>query len=547
MVFFITLLGAVTLMLWGLRMVRTGVLRAYGGLLQTTLSRVMGNRFSAFLGGLGMTCLLQSSSATALVASSFASRKIVGISQALAIMLGADLGTSLVAQAYAYHISWVSPLFVLMGWFMFNHVSNPQLRDLGRAIIGLGITMLGLRWIGEAAQPLRDLPALPEILDLMAGAPLAGVLLAAFLTMASTSSLTIILLVVSFANTGLVPLPLGYALVLGANLGSAIMPILASLSEPPEARRVPFGNLVFRLVGVAIALPLLPYIMPEIEKLSSHPWRQILNFHTAFNLALAILFIGLINVVSRLAAKILPESVKPDDASRPRYLGDQALETPSVALANASREALRLGDLVSRMLDCSLKVFRTGDRKLIDEIETIDNQVDRLNEAIKMYLTRIGREVMSEADQRRVIDLIVFTTNLEHVGDIVDKGLMDLAAKKIKYRLQFSQEGAREIEEIHHRLNGNVHLAMNVFMTGDLALARQLFAEKQAFRELERNAAAGHIARLREGRVESIGTSGLHLDILRDLKRINSHLALIAQPILESAGELHSSRLKSDA
>ncbi len=547
MLFLINLLGAAALLLWGLRMVRTGVLRAYGSSLRTGLGRAMGNRFSAFFGGLGVTCLLQSSSATALIASSFASRKIVGTTQALAIMLGADLGTSLVAQAYAFPVTWVSPLLILVGWAMFSHLAHTQSRDLGRAIVGLGVTLLGLRWIGEAAEPLREFPALPQILDLMASTPIFGVITGAFLTIMSTSSLAVVLLVVSFTFAGVVPLTLGFALVLGANLGSAVMPIMATLTDMPEARRVPLGNLLFRLAGVAVVLPALPLVMPEIAKLPGENWRQILNFHTLFNLGLACAFIWFVGPVARLTEKLLPDRERPEDLGRPRYLSDEALESPALALANASREALRLGDLVTRMLECSLKVFRSDDRKLIEEVEALDSQVDRLNEAIKMYLTRVSREIMDPTEQRRIIDLITFTTNLEHVGDIVDKSLMELAAKKIKHGLKFSPEGSREIADIHHRLNGNVALAMNVFMTGDLALARQLFAEKQAFRELEREAAEGHIARLREGRIESIGTSGLHLDILRDLKRVNSHLALVGQPILESAGELRGSRLKGDA
>jgi phosphate:Na+ symporter len=215
-----------------------------------------------------------------------------------------------------------------------------------------------------------------------------------------------------------------------------------------------------------------------------------------------------------------------------------------VALANAAREALRMGDAVGEMMRHSLQAFRSDDRRVIKLATELDSQVDKLNEAIKLYLTKISRDIMDANDQRRVIDLIGFITNLEHIGDIVDKNLMELAAKKVKYKLKFSTEGAQEIEAIHDRLNGNLQLAMNVFMTGDLALARRLFAEKQIFRELERQASESHLERLRSGRIESLQTSSLHLDILRDLKRINSHLALVAQPLLESAGELVPSRLK---
>jgi phosphate:Na+ symporter len=547
MIFLIQLLGAAALLLWGLRMVRTGVQRAFGSQLRAFLGSAMGNRFTAFFGGLGATVLLQSSSATALITSSFASRKVVGAGAALAIMLGADVGTALVAQAYAFKVSWISPLLILAGYIMFNHVAETRTRDLGRAIIGLGLTLLGLSMITLAAEPMRDAPVVPVILKLMADAPISGLIVGALLTVASTSSLAIVLLIVSFATYGLIPVEVCYALVLGANLGSAVMPILATMSDAPEARRVPFGNLIFRAAGVMIALPLLPLIMPEIGKLQPEAWRQVLNFHLAFNLGLAILFIWLIGPVSRLTQRLLPEQEKPDDPGKARYLTEGAVENPSTGLANASREALRMGDLLGQMLELSLQCFRNDDRRLVDQCSDVDNQIDRLNEAIKLYLTRVSRDVMDSGDHKRIIDLITFTTNLEHAADIVDKSLMDLAAKKTKYGLKFSAEGSQEIEDIHRRLNANVQLAMNVFMTGDLNLARKLFAEKQAFRVLEKTASENHLLRLREGRIESISTSGLHLDILRDLKRINSHLALVAQPRLEAAGELHPSRLKEEA
>jgi phosphate:Na+ symporter len=472
---------------------------------------------------------------------------VVGASAALAFMLGADVGTSLVAQAYAYKVAWISPLLILIGWFMFNHLTDTRMRDLGRAIVGLGLTLLGLQLLTLSAEPLRDAPVVPVILQTMADTPIFGLIVGAVLTIVSTSSLAIVLLIVSFASHALVPIDLAYALVLGANLGGAAMPIMATFSDVPEARRVPVGNLIFRLAGVAIALPLLPLIMPEIAKLQPEAWRQVLNFHVAFNLGLALIFIWLIGPVARLTTRILPEQERPDDPGKARYLTEGAVENPSIGLANASREALRMGDLLGQMLDLSLQAFRADDRRLVEACSDVDSQIDRLNEAIKLYLTRVSRDVMDSGDHKRIIDVITFTTNLEHAADIVDKSLMDLAAKKTKHGLKFSVEGSREIDEIHRRLNANVQLAMNVFMTGDLNLARKLFAEKHAFRVLEKTASENHLQRLREGRIESMTTSGLHLDILRDLKRINSHLAMVAQPQLEAAGELHPSRLKEEA
>ena len=544
MIFLLNLFGAAALLLWGLRMVRTGVLRAYGAQLRQNLSRATNNRFTAFLSGLGITCLLQSSSATALLSASFASRGLVTTGGALAVMLGADLGTSLVAQAYSFKVGWISPLLIVIGWIMFNKFEDSKVRDLGRAIVGLGIALLGLHLITEAAEPVRDAPLLPQLLRLMSDAPVFGVLVGAALTVLSTSSLAVVLLIVSFMAKAMVPVDLGLALVLGANLGSAVMPILATASEPPEARRVPLGNLIFRVIGVAVAVPLIGLVLPHLAALEAAPARQALNYHVAFNLALAVVFIWFTGPIARLTARLLPDQVSADDPGKPRYLSQGPVDQPTIALANASREALRMGDLVGEMLRKSLAAFRSDDRRLIKQVSDLDSQIDRLNEAIKLYLTGVSRELMDPADQKRVVDLITFITNLEHIGDIVDKNLMDLAAKKVKYQLKFSPEGTQELDQLHERLTHNLELAMNVFMSGDIKLARQLFEEKQRFREMEKVAAENHLSRLSSGRVESIQTSSLHLDILRDLKRINSHMAIVAQPILEAAGELSPTRLR---
>ena len=544
MIFLLNLFGAAALLLWGLRMVRTGVLRAYGAQLRQSLGRATGNRFSAFVSGLGITCLLQSSSATALLSASFASRGLVTTAGALAVMLGADLGTSLVAQAYSFKVGWISPLLIVIGWIMFNKFEDSKVRDLGRAIVGLGIALLGLHLITDAAEPVRDAPLLPQILQLMSNAPIFGVLVGAGLTVLSTSSLAVVLLVISFMAKEMVPVDLGLALVLGANLGSAVMPILATAGEPPEARRVPVGNLIFRVIGVALTVPLIGLIQPYLAMLEMDRARQALNFHVAFNLALAVTFIWFTGPIARLTARLLPDQAGIDDPGKPRYLSQGPVDQPTIALANAGREALRMGDLVGQMLRQSLAVFRSDDRRLIKQVSDLDTQIDRLNEAIKLYLTGVSRELMDPSDQKRVVDLITFITNLEHIGDIVDKNLMELAAKKVKYQLKFSPEGTQELDQLHERLTHNLELAMNVFMSGDIKLARQLFEEKRLFREMEKSAAENHLSRLRSGRIESIQTSSLHLDILRDLKRINSHLAIVGQPILEAAGELSPTRLR---
>lgn len=526
-------------------MVRTGVLRAYGGDLRRALGRSMGNRVSAFGAGLGTTVLLQSSTATALMAASFASKGLVSTTAALAIMLGADVGTSLVAQFYSFHIDFLSPLLIVVGVAVFMGAKATRPRDLARAAIGLGILLLALKLISLSAEPMRQSAMLTDVLAALSGEPVIAVVVAAALTVLSTSSLAVILLVISLVTNGVVDLDLGFALVLGANLGGGVTPLIGTLGAEPEARRVPLGNMVFRTIGVVVAVPALPYVTPYLALIEADAWRQIANFHTAFNVVLAVVFLPFVGPAALLCARLLPDRAVPEEAGQPRYLDPAAQESPAVAIANAARETLRMGDIVERMLVQTLDVFLHDDRKLLKEVESQDDSVDRLHEAIKIYLSEVSREALDTDDNRRAIDVITFTTNLEHVGDIVDKNLMELANKKIRNRLQFSPEGLEEICGMHARLIENLRLALNVFFAGDVKLARRLLEEKVAFRELERRASESHLARLRSGKIASIETSSLHLDVIRDLKRINSHLTSVAYPILDAAGELSHSRLKS--
>jgi phosphate:Na+ symporter len=275
-----------------------------------------------------------------------------------------------------------------------------------------------------------------------------------------------------------------------------------------------------------------------------NPSRMAADFHTAFNVVLAVVFILPLNALAALLKRFLPDRVKPNDPSTPLYLDPSALATPSVALACAARETLHIGDIIETMLRQTRTALMTDDRKLVAEICRMDDAVDRLDEAVKLYVTKLTRESLSERDGHRAMEIISFSINLEHVGDIIDKNLMELASKKIKRKVVFSREGAAELESFHQEVFDNLKLAFGVFMSGDVRIARQLVTEKATLRATEFAAAESHLARLRDGRAESIESSSLHLDILRDLKRIHSHICSVAYPVLERAGELQPSRLK---
>jgi phosphate:Na+ symporter len=539
------LMGGVALLLWGLHMVRSGIMRAFGSELRHILSTALRNRVLALLAGIGVTALLQSSTATGLLMTSFAARGLVDLVPALAVMLGANIGTTLIVQVFSFDISAVAPVLFLIGLLAFKLGGRTRTRDLGRTAIGLGLMLLSLHLLLNTLAPAENAPSIRALLSAITGEPILCVLIAAALTWAAHSSAAVVLLVMSLAYSHFVSPVAALALVLGANLGSAINPLLeGSSSAVPASRRVPLGNLINRLVGIALVLPFLQPLADLFARLEPNAARMTVDFHTAFNVVLALAFVFLLDGLAALLRRLVPDPVKRADPSAPLYLDEMAVHTPSVALACAARETLHMGDVVEDMLRKAMTALMTNDRRLAVEVSRMDNTVDRLDEAIKLYVTKITRESLDDRDGRRATAIISFAINLEHIGDIIDKNLMELAAKKIKHKYEFSKDGAAELESFHKHTIDNLKLAFSVFLNEDVRLARTLIEEKTQVRSAELAYADSHLARLREGRPESIETSSLHLDVLRDLKRIHSHICSVAYPVLETAGELQPNRLK---
>ncbi len=543
----LTLLGGVALLLWGVRMVRTGLTRTFGATLRSVLNQASRNRVVAFGTGVGVAGVLQSATATAMLLASFAGRGLLTLPIALAIMLGADVGTTLVAQVFAFDVKWLWALFMIVGVVAFNGSGSDRVKSCGRIAIGLALMLLALSVLGTVSGALRNSPAIQTLLSALGSEPALAVIVAALVTWLAHSSLAMVLLVMALAAGGSITPILALALVLGANIGGAVAPYIALSGSPVAARRVPLGNFMARGIIGLIAIPFLGMIVTLLSSLSTDPARLVLNFHTVFNFAVAALFLPFLDPLARAVTALLPEPAEAPAQSVPRHLDASILDTPSEALGCAMRETLHVGDIVLDMLRRSLTAIEGSDTRIVKEIEKTDDDVDALHEAIKLYLIQASKTEMTESESRRYVEVLTFTTNLEHIGDIIDKNLMELAAKKIKKRLNFSNEGIAELKRFHSQVIDNMRLALNVFATRDITLARRLLKEKTSMRAHEFEAADRHFARLRDGRAESIETSAIHLDVIRDLKRINSHLTSVAYSILDQAGELSESRLREQA
>ncbi|MEO8537042.1 MAG: Na/Pi cotransporter family protein [Betaproteobacteria bacterium] len=541
----LNLLAGVSLLVWGTHIVRTGILRMYGGDLRRVLRRSVANRASAFFAGLGVTALIQSATATALIVAAFAGQGLIGTAPALVVMLGADVGTALITVLLSFDLSWLAPLLIFSGIVLYLSSQASAAGRFGRILIGLGLIMFALQWISVAAQPVVQAAGVKVIFASLTGDVLLDMLVAALFTVLCYSSLAVVLLVATLASLHVIALPVALGLVLGANLGSGLLGMLSTLRATPEARRVTLGNFIFKLIGSILAVPLVGHLESWIAGMELDPAREVVLFHLLFNVSLALVLVFWTEHIARIAERMLPARPASEDPSKPRHLDPSALDTPALAISCAARESMRIGDVIEQMLAGLLTVLRTNDRTLAHQLRSMDDVVDDLYTAVKLYLTQIPREALEQREGRRWADIVSFAINMEQVGDIIERILNDLEEKKIDKGRNFSDAGMTEICDLHARLIANLRLGLSVFLNGDLKQAQQLLAQKVLFRDLERAYANSHLGRLAGNTVDSIETSSLHLDLISDLRRINSHICSIAYPILEEAGVLAHTRLKT--
>ena len=544
----LNLFGGIALLLWGTRMVQSAVLRGFGPEVRAALGRVAGSPLRAAATGTAAAAILQSSTATAVLLLGFVERGLIALPAALAVILGADFGTTLVVQALAFNLKPLIPILLIAGVALSKLTSGPRGAEVARLMIGFALMLLALGLILAASEPMRHSPLMLEMFARLGADPILAVLIATLLAWLMHSSVAFVLFTLSLAGAGLIGADLALTLVLGANLGACLVPMGLAMRAGAQARRVLWGNLVFRGAGVLLCLPLIGPAGELMARLSADPARQVANFHALFNLLVTLGWLPFIAPAARLLTRLLPERAPEGTAEAPRleHLDDALLARPELALNAATREIMRLADMVELMLREAILTFEDRDDRRVREVARVENEVDALQEEIKLYLARLMQSPLDPGQSARVLELVLFTTNLEHIGDIIDKNILKLAAKKQRGGLSFSPEGWRDIRAFHGVIAGQMRLALAVFVTREVGMARDLVAEKDRLRAAEIAATERHFERLRDGRAETIETSALHLDLLRDLKRINAHLTTVAYPILEPAGALRASRLRAE-
>ena len=540
--------AAATLLLWAVRMVRTGFERANGNAFRRAIQRSNSNRFKAAGVGILVAVLLQSSTAVAVLATGFAASGVLGFIPGMALLLGADLGSALVVQILSLDLSWLMPVLLLLGGVLFLKGRTGLVRQIGRIILGIGMILLSLKLIGEATVPLRESELLIIVMGYLANDLVASFLVGICVTWLLHSSVASVLLIAALVGQQVVPVAVGAALILGTNMGSGLIAFGLTRTQSAVGRRIPMGNLIFRSVAAVLVLIALRIVELPVPTNAGDGMRWMVLGHLAFNGALLVFCLPFIGVMKWLTNRVLPT---PADAgrhldplmNRHTALDRSVLDMPQLALASATRECLRMSDIIELMLQPIMSFYEHAEKSAMQETKDLDLHINRLHSSIKLYLSDLEHTAMTEQDAGRKLELSNFAINMEAVGDLVAKNMLTLAARKNRESLTFSPQGWDELSELHKQVVANMHLALNVLVSGDISSARQLVEEKDRIRAQERNSNDQHLRRLQTGSVVSIETSDIHLETLRALRQINSLFASGAYPILSQHGELLDSRL----
>jgi phosphate:Na+ symporter len=529
------LLSAVALLIWGTHIVRTGILRVYGSQLRRILSQNMSRRPLAFVAGILVTALVQSSNATAMLVTSFVGQGLMALTPALAIMLGADVGTALMARVLTLDLSWLSPLLIFLGVIFFLSRKQTRAGQLGRVGIGLGLIILALQLIVTAASPITQAAGVKVLFASLTGDLMLDALVGAMFALISYSSLAAVLLTATLAGAEIISLPVAIGLVIGANIGSGLLAFLSTSMQNVAGRQVALGSLLYKLIGLLLIIPVLDPLVKWMDTLNFSAQSLVISFHLTYNTLRCLLMLPSVSPMARVCAWLLPERPDTNGVAKPRHLDATALATPSLALANAVRETLRLGDLVESMLDAMQGVLRGTQTAVTLEMRRLNDDAEALYNAIKLYLAQMPREDLGEQDSRRWAEIIELAINLKLASDLIERMLRKVQQQKTSQRRSFSDVGLEELTGLHSQLLLNLRLGLSVFVSADPESARQLLREKRRFRAQERRLAHAHVSRLQRKVVQSIETSSLHLEMIGDMKRLNSLFCSSAYAVLETA------------
>ena len=535
------LIGGLALFIYGLRLARIGLQEVSEDRLRSLIASMTGNRFSALGLGVLVTAILQSSTATTVMLVGFANTSLITLSQAMGVILGADIGTTITVQLISFRLADWSLIFVIIGILLEHLWRESRLNHVGNVILGFGFVFYGMFLMSDAMSPLKNSADFQQFLLLINDKPILIIIVAAVFTALVHSSAATIGLVLSLAQAGSMTLDIAIPMVLGANIGTCATAIMAGMASGDRGKQVAYAHLGFKVLGTLLILPILPQFAKFCHYISDLFWvgessivRQVANAHAIFNIAISIVFLPFIGWGAKLMEKLAPVPKVPTEQGgfSTQFLDSNALETPALAQGCVTREILRVAGVVHEMYNTSINLFKKPDKTLFDQIEEADDRVDYLDRQIRFYLAKIAQRPITKEQSARNAHLLNITANLEYLGDVINRDLVKLAKKKLGKERDFSKEGWDEIKDFHEKVSHNFDLALAAFADRNEELARKVIRHERTLGELEHELKQNHLSRLQAGLKESFDTSSIHLELLAELRRINTLLNPLVHSVI---------------
>ncbi|MGC8927507.1 MAG: Na/Pi cotransporter family protein [Myxococcota bacterium] len=525
--------GGLAIFLLGLNFLKEAIQHFAGERLRLVIQQFTSNRFFGMFWGAIFTVVLQSSTAMTVMLVGLTQSGLISLTQAMPILLGADIGTTLTVQLISFRLDKFSLLLVAIGFGLFFFGRRYRNKFVGQLILGFGLIFYGIKVLIDCSEPLQSSELFSVILKYFGENQLICLLFSTIITGLIHSSAATLGIVISLAISGNMTLEVAIPFIYGANIGTCFTALLAGIGSDANGKRTAVAHTLFKVLGVLIFYPFTSYFAELIKQTDTDVARQIANAHTIFNVTIAFLLLPFSTIFANLLKRFFTKSENAQEQFRPKYLDRSALITPALALGYASREIMRMCSIVESMLRDTLKVFLEHDMDLLEDIQKRDNKVDILEREIKFYIVNIDKSFFTREQTRMEFDLISFISDLENIGDLINRTILEMARKMIKMGYHFSEDGKRELLEFHRDVMEGFRLSITAFDTDSEELARQAIRHKEILSEKEREFKEAHIERLHKGLKESLNTSSIHLELLSHLRRANSIATRIAYAIIE--------------
>jgi phosphate:Na+ symporter len=529
----ISLMGGLGLFLYGMNLMAEGLEKSAGSKLKRIVELLTSNVFMGVIVGAFVTAIIQSSSATTVMVVGFVNAGIMNLTQAIGVIMGANIGTTVTAQLVSFDLNGMAPIALGIGIILYLFASKPKVKNIAEILIGFGILFTGMDFMKNAVEPLAEYKGFTDLLVGFGDHPLLGLLLGFGITAIVQSSSASMGMLIALASQGLIPLNAALPILYGQNIGTCVTSLISSVGASRNAKRAAVMHLIFNVLGTAVFLIVLnkPVVSFVTNMNPGDVARQIANTHTLFNIISVIILLPFTKFIINLAIKLVPDKAGEEDESKAiKYLDDRIVETPSIAVASVVKETLRMGKKAKESVNYALDGFLEQSQENIDKSFKNEKIVNELQKGILNYLLKLSKAHLDE-DARDIVDSLFNTVNdIERIGDHAEN-IAELAQDIIDSDLKLSKQGTEEVRELYNKVIATYEYALEAMKTYDVDLACKVIKMEEQVDIMEKSCRANHIHRLNNS-LCSIDSGIIFLDLISNLERISDHAVNIAQQVI---------------